>query len=119
MTLEKFLQVMVKHEASDLFFSAGAPVGIKIQGKTRYLGEHKLSSAETRELAYSVLSDQAKNAEFEREMEMNLALALDGIRSLFASISFASVARCHGNPTYQVRDTLDRSTQSAAQSCRN
>jgi len=77
-TLEKFLQVMVKHEASDLFFSAGAPVGIKIQGKTRYLGEHKLSSAETRELAYSVLSDK-QNAEFEREMEMNLALALDGI----------------------------------------
>lgn len=78
MELEQFLKVMVKHEASDLFFSAGAPAGIKIQGKTRFLGERKLSSADTRTLAYSVLNDK-QTAEFEREMEMNLALALDGI----------------------------------------
>ncbi len=78
MQLEKFLQVMVKHEASDLFFSAGAPVGIKIQGKTRYLGDHKLTSGEARQLAYSVLNEK-QSAEFEREMEMNLALALEGI----------------------------------------
>jgi len=78
MHLEQFLKVMVKHGASDLFFSAGAPVGIKIEGRTRFLGEHRLSSSETRQLAYSVLSDR-QSAEFEREMEMNLALALDGI----------------------------------------
>lgn len=78
MHLEQFLKVMVKHGASDLFFSAGAPVGIKIEGRTRFLGEHRLSSAETRQLAYSVLSDR-QSAEFEREMEMNLALALDGV----------------------------------------
>ena len=78
MQLEQFLKVMVKHSASDLFFSAGAPVGIKIEGRTRFLGEHRLSSAETRQLAHSVLSDR-QSAEFEREMEMNLALALDGI----------------------------------------
>jgi len=78
MQLEKFLQVMVRHEASDLFFSAGAPVGIKIQGKTRYLGDHKLTPSETRHLAYSILSDK-QSAEFEREMEMNLALALQSV----------------------------------------
>ncbi|MCC5866718.1 MAG: PilT/PilU family type 4a pilus ATPase [Wenzhouxiangella sp.] len=78
MDLHKYLQVMVKHEASDLFFSAGAPVGIKIHGKTRFLGEHRLSSAESRQLAFSVLTDK-QSAEFEREMELNLALAMDGI----------------------------------------
>lgn len=78
MHLEQFLKGMVKHGASDLFVSAGAPPGTKIEGKTKFLGEHRLSSAETRELAYSVLSDR-QSAEFEREMEMNLALALDGI----------------------------------------
>jgi len=78
MHLEQFLKVMVKHGASDLFFSAGAPVGIKIEGRTKFLGEHRLSSSETRQLAYSVLSDR-QSAEFEREMEMNLALALEGI----------------------------------------
>jgi twitching motility protein PilU len=76
--LDKYLAAMVKHEASDLFFSAGAPVGIKIEGKTRYLGEQKLSSPEVRQLAYSILNDK-QLAEFERDMEMNLALALNGI----------------------------------------
>ncbi len=78
MHLEKFLQVMVKHNASDLFFSAGAPPGIKIEGKTRYLGDTRLTSADTRQLAYSIMNDQ-QSAEFERELEMNLALALQGV----------------------------------------
>jgi twitching motility protein PilU len=77
-TLEKYLQAQVKYQASDLFFSAGAPVGIKIQGKTRFLGEQKLTSNDIRELVYSVLNDK-QMAEFEREMELNLALALKGI----------------------------------------
>ncbi len=77
-TLEKFLQAMIQHGASDLFFSAGAPVGINIEGRTRFLGEHRLSAAETRQIAYSVMNDK-QSAEFEHEMEMNLALALDGI----------------------------------------
>ncbi|MGY6554650.1 MAG: PilT/PilU family type 4a pilus ATPase [Wenzhouxiangella sp.] len=78
MTLDNFLQLMIKHEASDLFFSAGAPPGIKIQGKARFLGEHRLTPADTRQLAYSIMSDK-QSAEFEHEMEMNLALALEGI----------------------------------------
>ncbi len=78
MTLEKFLQAMVKHGGSDLFFSAGSPVGINIEGKTRFLGEQRLTPADTRQLAYSVMSDK-QSSEFEREMEMNLALAMEGV----------------------------------------
>jgi twitching motility protein PilU len=77
-TLEKFLQAMVKHGGSDLFFSAGSPVGINIEGKTRFLGEQRLTPADTRQLAYSVMNDK-QSTEFEREMEMNLALAMDGV----------------------------------------
>lgn len=78
MTLEKFLQAMVSHGGSDLFFSAGSPVGINIEGRTRFLGEHRLSAAETRQIAYSIMNDK-QSSEFEREMEMNLALALEGV----------------------------------------
>ncbi|NCO19690.1 MAG: type IV pili twitching motility protein PilT, partial [Gammaproteobacteria bacterium] len=38
MEIETYLHAMIKHGASDLFFSAGAPVGIKIEGRTRQLG---------------------------------------------------------------------------------
>lgn len=69
---------MVKHGGSDLFFSAGSPVGINVDGKTRFLGEQRLTAADTRQLAHSAMNDQQR-IEFEREMEMNLALALDGV----------------------------------------
>ncbi len=78
MELESYLQAMVKHGASDLFFSAGAPVGIKIEGRTRYLGEKRLDAGQARQLAFSVMNDK-QSAQFERDMEMNLALALDGV----------------------------------------
>lgn len=76
--LSKYLEAMVKHDASDLFFSAGAPVGIKIEGKTRKLGDHRLSAEEVGDLAYSVLNDE-QIATFERDLEMNLALAVEDL----------------------------------------
>lgn len=78
MEIETFLHAMVQHKASDLFFSAGAPAGIKIEGDTRQLGEKPLSAQDIHRLAYSVLNDK-QVATFEREMEMNLALALDSL----------------------------------------
>lgn len=78
MQLDRYLAAMVKHEASDLFFSAGAPVGIKIEGKTRFLGEERLTASDVRQLAYSILNDK-QLTEFEREMELNLALALSAV----------------------------------------
>ena len=72
MTLEKYFKIMVKHEASDLFFSAGAPVGIKINGKTAYLNGQRLVSNDIRSLAYSMLDDK-QIEEFESEMELNVA----------------------------------------------
>ena len=78
MAIEKYLEIMVKHEASDLFFSAGAPVGIKINGKTAYLNEQRLAGNDIRALAYSIL-DNEQVAEFENELELNLAQAFGDI----------------------------------------
>ena len=75
MEIEAFLNAMVKHNASDLFLSAGAPAGIKIDGKTRRLGETPLEVNQVRELAYSILNDK-QISEFESELELNLAIAL-------------------------------------------
>jgi len=78
MEIETYLHAMIKHGASDLFFSAGAPVGIKIEGRTRQLGEHRLTPQETRQLGYSILTDK-QIAAFEDEMEMNLSIALESL----------------------------------------
>ena len=78
MAIEKYFKIMVKHEASDLFFSAGAPVGIKINGETAYLDGQRLAGNDIRALAYSML-DEKQIAEFEDEMELNLARMFDDI----------------------------------------
>ena len=78
MEIEVFLHAMVEHKASDLFLSAGAPAAIKIEGHTRQLGEHRLTAQDVHQLGYSILNDK-QIAVFEREMEMNLALALESL----------------------------------------
>jgi twitching motility protein PilU len=76
--IESFLHAMVKHSASDLFLSAGAVPGIKIEGKTRRLGDRALGSQDVRQLAYSMLNDK-QIAEFERDLELNMAIALQSL----------------------------------------
>lgn len=79
MDLNRYLLLMPKYQASDLFFSAEAPVGIKIHGRVRMIEpERRLSAKQVRELAYSVLSD-AQQAEFERNLELNIGLPLAGV----------------------------------------
>jgi len=71
--LDKYLSLMTERKASDLFFSVGAPVNIKIEGTTEPLNEPALSSGAVKDLAYSVLSEDQVST-FERELEMNLSL---------------------------------------------
>jgi twitching motility protein PilU len=75
-----YLQLMARQKASDCFFSAGAPVSIKIEGNTVHLGDTPLSGAQVAEMARSVMSE-AQQREYETALEMNLAYTLaDGER---------------------------------------
>lgn len=78
MKISPFLEMMAQKEASDLFFSVGAPPGIKIRGKTSPASDRALQPGEVKELAYSVISDQQR-AEFESTMELNFAINLEDI----------------------------------------
>jgi twitching motility protein PilU len=70
--------MMVEREASDLFFSVGAPVNVKIEGVTHPLKMPALGPGEVKTLAYSVMN-QKQIAEFEAKLEMNLAISAAGI----------------------------------------
>ena len=69
---------MADKEASDLFFSVGAPVNVKVKGHTLPISRDPLKPGDVKKLAYSFISDQQR-AEFEREMELNFALNLNDI----------------------------------------
>ena len=76
--LNHYLELMADRSASDLFLSADAPPGIKIEGVTLHLGEKPVSAQEVQALAYSVMSERQQK-EFEATMEMNLAIALGDV----------------------------------------
>ncbi len=75
MELTQYLRLMAAENASDIFFSVGAPPSVKIDGETRHLGETPLATDAVRDLAYSIMSDRQQR-DFEQTMEMNLAIGL-------------------------------------------
>lgn len=78
MSIEPFLKLMVDMNASDLFFSVGAPVNAKVEGLLRPVNETRLQAGSVKMLAYSIMSE-AQIREFEAELEMNLAFLASGI----------------------------------------
>jgi twitching motility protein PilU len=77
--LSRYLHLMVEQEASDLFFSVGAPVHIKVDGVARPVGGNTaLRPGMVKEVAYSIMKEE-QIEDFERELEMNVALSLRGV----------------------------------------
>jgi twitching motility protein PilU len=70
--LEHYLDILVERKGSDLFFSAGAPVHIKIEGIMEPLEPEPLTPEDVKELAYALMSE-TQAAAFAERPEMNLA----------------------------------------------
>ncbi|NIR27847.1 MAG: PilT/PilU family type 4a pilus ATPase [Gammaproteobacteria bacterium] len=75
MDLAPYLKLMVEKDASDLYFSSGAPVSIKVEGVTSHLGETPLTPGTVKGLAYSIMNDEQVRS-FEHQLEMDLAFAV-------------------------------------------
>ncbi|BCU06676.1 PilT/PilU family type 4a pilus ATPase [Allochromatium tepidum] len=77
MDIKPYLELMVKHKASDLFFAAGTQVKIKIEGVIRSVGETVLTAEACRAAVEGIMTpEQIK--ELERERELDFAIALEG-----------------------------------------
>lgn len=74
--LLRLLTAMVKWDASDLFLTVGASPTLKVEGRMVTLSEKPLAQGQAWELARSVMTP-AQVAEFERELECDLACTFD------------------------------------------
>ncbi len=72
MLLAPLFKLMVEKQASDLYFSAGAPIHIKINGITRPVNTQILDSQKLKEFAYAMMSEE-QIREFEIHWEINFA----------------------------------------------
>ncbi|MCY1277592.1 Twitching mobility protein [compost metagenome] len=70
-----YLKLLHQHGGSDMFFSVGATPLIKVEGHNQQVGEHALTSAEAKRLAYQLMTEK-QIGEFERDLEMNLAISV-------------------------------------------
>ena len=78
MEMSEYLKLMVKYEASDLFFTTGAPVSAKVQGIIKPLEKNTLPAGRVKELAYELMNEE-QIAQFEEKPEMNLAHSHTGV----------------------------------------
>src|SRR6185295_17428951 len=77
-TLPELLQTLVDVNGSDLHLTTQTPPQIRVHGKLQMLDLPPLGPAETKGLAYSVLTD-AQKKRFEESMELDFSLGIRGL----------------------------------------
>ncbi len=82
MDIQPYLKLMHEKNASDIFFTVGAPVKIKIEGKLTSVGKTLLTPQLCQAAAFGVMNDRQKR-EFEEVMECDFAIALPDASARF------------------------------------
>ena len=77
-TLPELLKETLTLSGSDLHLTAGTPPQVRVHGKLQRLELPTLTPADTKQLAYSVLTD-AQKKRFEESMELDFSF---GVRDL-------------------------------------
>ena len=76
MDITPYLKLLAEKLGSDLFFTAGSPVKIKIEGEVKSVGKTVLTGENTRAAAYDLMSERQVRR-FEENMECDFAIALE------------------------------------------
>jgi len=74
MNLQPYLKLMSEQDASDMYFTTGAPVSVRIEGSMRPVGKSMLNPGMTKKLAYDLLTPAQIN-DFEKNLELNLGVS--------------------------------------------
>jgi twitching motility protein PilU len=77
-SIKQLLSIMVKQDASDLYITSGMAPAYRINSKVVPLKQPPLTGIQCEQLANSTMSEKQR-AEFSANMEMNLAIAYDGM----------------------------------------
>lgn len=78
MEFNDYLRILAKNDGSDLYLSTGAPPCAKFHGTLKPLDKAPMTPGVIAKIAHEVM-DEEQRAEFEHELEMNLAISLSGI----------------------------------------
>jgi len=85
MFVRTLFKLMADSQASDLFFTAGAPVQIKIKGEVVPVDANILDAATLKKITYETMNEEQVER-FERDWEINFSLGEKGIGSFRVNI---------------------------------
>ena len=95
--MKRLFQIMADKKASDIFISTGAPINIKINGVSVPVNQTMMTPDTVQQLLYEVLNER-QIKEYEDEMELNTAFAMEGVGAFRIS-----AFRQKGSPAVVVR----------------
>ena len=78
LTLSDLLKKMIDMDGSDLHITTNSPPQVRVHGQLTPLDMPPLTAAETKQLAYSVLTDAQKHR-FEENLELDFSFGLKGL----------------------------------------
>src|SRR3954463_4946184 len=84
-TLSDLLKKMLEMQGSDLHITTNSPPQVRVHGKLVPLDLPPLTPAETKALAYSVMTDAQKHR-FEEDLELDFSFGLKGLARFRATV---------------------------------
>jgi twitching motility protein PilT len=84
-TLNQLLKAMVEQGGSDLHLTTNSPPQIRVDGQLKPMSSPPLTPSETKQIAYSILTDNQKHR-LEENLEIDLSFGLKGLARFRANI---------------------------------
>lgn len=78
MNIDPYLRLMAQKGASDMFFTTGAPISIKVEGDFKAVSKTPLEPGMAKRISYALMGEE-KTREFEDTKEMNLGVSVVGL----------------------------------------
>jgi twitching motility protein PilT len=103
-TLNQLLKSMVEQGGSDLHITTNSPPQVRVDGHLRPLNLPPLTPAETKQLAYSILTDNQKHR-LEENLEIDLSFGIKGLARFRANIFHqrGAIAAAFRQIPYEIR----------------
>jgi twitching motility protein PilT len=103
-SLHQLLKTMLEMGGSDLHVTNNSPPQIRVDGKLRALDMPPLTTVETKQLAYSVLTDNQKHR-FEESLELDFSFGIKNLARFRANVFMqrGAVAAVYRTIPYEIR----------------
>jgi len=104
LTLSQLLKEMVEQAGSDLHITTNSPPVVRLDGQLRSLNYPPLTPSETKQLAYSILTDHQKHR-LEEDLEIDFSFGIKGLARFRSNVYHqrGAIAAAFRRIPYEIR----------------